>query len=66
MYLLASNDTTYQSYCTYIPQKHGVVERKHKHIVETEFSFEVPNTFWEEEPLTSVYMINWIRTSPKY
>ena len=33
--LLALDGTGQQTSCTYTPEKNGVVERKHRHIVET-------------------------------
>ena len=48
--LLASDGTIHQSSCTETPQKNGVAERKHQHLVETArsllLSLGVPSILW--------------------
>ncbi|KAG9458911.1 hypothetical protein H6P81_003419 [Aristolochia fimbriata] len=60
--LLKSHGTQHQLSCPYTPQQNGVVERKHRHILDTTrallLSSSVPRVFWGEVILTSVYIIN--------
>ena len=52
-------------YCT--PEQNGVIERKHRHIVETArsllLSAFVPSVFWGEAVLTAARVINMIPSS---
>ncbi|GJT92490.1 gag-pol polyprotein [Tanacetum coccineum] len=65
--LLKSDETIYQTSCTDTPQQNDVVERKHRHLVETARSFllsaDVPSVFWGEAVLTATYVINRIPTA---
>ncbi|GJY32850.1 uncharacterized mitochondrial protein-like protein [Tanacetum coccineum] len=65
--LLNSNETIYQTSCTYTPQQNSVAERKHRHLVKTARSFllsaNVPSVFWGETVLTATYVINRIPTA---
>ncbi|KAL2252169.1 UNVERIFIED_CONTAM: Retrovirus-related Pol polyprotein from transposon RE1 [Sesamum indicum] len=57
----------HQTTCTYTPQQNGVVERKHKHLLQVArsliFQANLPKLFWIEAILTSTYIINRLPTS---
>jgi transposase InsO family protein len=56
----------YQHSCVYIPQQYGVVERKHRHILESarafRFQAHLPLCFWAECVSTAVHVINHLPT----
>ncbi|KAJ4744580.1 polyprotein [Rhynchospora pubera] len=52
----------HQTSCPYTPQQNGVVERKHKHIVELSLATmnhaSIPTKYWDDIFLSIVYLIN--------
>lgn len=65
--LFASLGIIHQSGCPYTPQQNGVVERKHRHILEVaralKFQGSIHRRFWGDCVRTVVYLINKLPTS---
>lgn len=64
--LLEENGTLHCLSCPYTPQQNGRVERKHRHVVETElamlFNGHVPPAYWVDAFSSSIYIINQLPT----
>ena len=60
------NGVIFQHSCVYTPQQNGVVERKHRHILQVarafKFQANLPPKFWGECVLTVVHVINHFPT----
>ncbi|KAI0520641.1 hypothetical protein KFK09_008119 [Dendrobium nobile] len=59
---LSTCGIVHQTSCPYTPQQNSVVERKHRHLLETvralHFQANLPSKFWVETLFASVYLIN--------
>ncbi|KAG9453782.1 hypothetical protein H6P81_006686 [Aristolochia fimbriata] len=64
--LLSSSGIHHNVSCPYTPQQNGLVERKHRHIVEMGLTLlapaSMPKSHWDSTFATSVYIINRLPT----
>lgn len=60
--LLQARGIIHQKSCPYTPQQNGVVERKHRHIIQVARALlhhaNLPQYFWGEVVLTATFLIN--------
>ncbi|KAL0434830.1 UNVERIFIED_CONTAM: putative mitochondrial protein [Sesamum radiatum] len=65
--LLQNLGIIHQKSCTYTPQQNGVVERKHRHLLQVAraimFEFGLPRIFWADSILVAIHIINKLPSS---
>ena len=63
---LSHNGIVYQISCPYTPHQNGLVERKHRHLIETKITFlshaSISTTYWSYAVQTTVSLINLLPT----
>ena len=64
---LSQQGIVHQISCPYTPQQNGLVERKHRHLIETTITLlsqaSMPSSYWSYAVLTAVHLINFLPTS---
>ena len=64
---LTSNGISHQISCLYTPQQNGLVERKHRHLIETTITFlsqaSLPSSYWSFVVQSAVILINLLPTA---
>ena len=64
---LSQHGISHHLSCPYTPQQNGVVERKHRHVVETTVTMlsqaSLPSSYWSFAAQTAVSLINILPTS---
>jgi len=64
--LFSSHGIQHESSCVYTPQQNGVVECKHRHLLEVaralKFQASVPEDYWGDCVITMAYLINCMPT----
>jgi transposase InsO family protein len=59
---LSTHGILHRITCLYTPQQNGIVERKHRHVIETGIALlaqsHLPPKYWVEACLTAVFLIN--------
>jgi len=63
---LANNGIIHRISCPYTSEQNGIVERKHRHVVESGLTLlahsHLPNKYWVDAFLTAIYLINRLPT----
>ena len=63
---LQQHGIIHQISCPYTPQQNGLVERKHRHLIETTITIlsqaSMPHTYWSYAVLTAVTLVNLLPT----
>ena len=63
----SNNGILHQTSCPYVPQQNGVLERKHRHIVEASLALlyqsHLPLNFWSYAFSTASFLINKLPSS---
>ena len=64
---LSSNGIHHQISCPYTPQQNGLVERKHRHLIETTITLlsqaSLPSTYWSFAVQSALILINLLPTA---
>ena len=64
---LSSNGIQHQISCPYTPQQNGLVERKHRHLIETTITLlsqaSIPSTYWSFAVQSALTLINLLPTA---
>ena len=64
---LQASDILFRHSCPYTHEQNGLIERKHRHVVETGLSLlaqaSMPTCYWDEAFLSAVFLINRMPTA---